>query len=248
VSYTFLVEQGEVSSAEYFSDIPVSALSKLNLTDAPFSCNANEMASSLHSQYGMPCKHLTQNHGVASSMLYAAASHVRTLVAPTTPTENNQDLLDSEADYGKRCLEWFAKFDPHLSGWKTRQLWLCEDWAQSLETWPQSGMMRDGMCFQAPILALHINENACSCLRTPMASDGLSWTRTNRNDVQVSIHKSLARGATYRTSYRFLWAQFTPRQCADYYETMMDWPLGWTELALLAMAKFQQWLLSHGIP
>ena len=41
MSYTFLQEQGEESSAESFSDIPASVLSRLNLTAAASCSNAS---------------------------------------------------------------------------------------------------------------------------------------------------------------------------------------------------------------
>lgn len=62
MSYTFLLESGEESSAASFSDIPVSVLSRLNLTAGKSSCNVSETAFSPDSQSGMTFAPLMENH------------------------------------------------------------------------------------------------------------------------------------------------------------------------------------------
>lgn len=52
MSYTYLQEQGEVSSAASFSDIPLSVLLKLNLTPEKSYSKDNETESCHISQYG----------------------------------------------------------------------------------------------------------------------------------------------------------------------------------------------------
>jgi len=74
VSYTYLLEQGEESSAECFSDIPASVLSRLNLTAERSSCGGNEMESFPSSQSGMMCEPLTGNHGEGKLISYAEDS------------------------------------------------------------------------------------------------------------------------------------------------------------------------------
>src|SRR5256885_16725080 len=59
--------------------------------------------------------------------------------------------MEKKADYGEKWPEWFAKLDPLTSSWKTRQLLLFEDLEQSLEIWPQWGLMQCGACWELPM-------------------------------------------------------------------------------------------------
>src|SRR5690349_14984537 len=76
-------------------------------------------------------------------------SHVRTSVLP----ENEQDLMESGADYGESLPESFASYDLVTCLWRTSQLsfilfdetddlLLQPHLAEFSETWPSSGMMR----------------------------------------------------------------------------------------------------------
>ena len=66
MSYTYLLEWGEESSAECFSTIPAYVLSRLNLTADRSYCSASETDVSPSSQSGMMSEPLTENHGVDS--------------------------------------------------------------------------------------------------------------------------------------------------------------------------------------
>ena len=66
MSYTYLLEWGEESSAECFSNIPAYVLSRLNLTADRSYCSASETDVSPSSQSGMMSEPLTENHGVDS--------------------------------------------------------------------------------------------------------------------------------------------------------------------------------------
>jgi hypothetical protein len=63
MSYTFLPEQGEESSAESFSDIPAYVLLRLSLTAARCSYNGSETASCQSSQSGTTCEPSTEGRG-----------------------------------------------------------------------------------------------------------------------------------------------------------------------------------------
>lgn len=68
MSYTYLLEQGEESSAECFSDIPQSVLSNLNLTAEKSYSKDNETASCQSSQSGMMSQPSTASLGAEKSM------------------------------------------------------------------------------------------------------------------------------------------------------------------------------------
>jgi len=76
----------------------------------------------------------------------ALASKQSTLFPEDFPARTYQPLvkvpesLGNAQDFGKKCSESFAKYDPATSLWKTSQLCLDGDLASFLETWPRAGM------------------------------------------------------------------------------------------------------------
>ena len=58
----------------------------------------------------------------------------------------------SAADYGPSTPELLASYDPATSSWKTSQLCLGGDLAEFSETWPRSGLMRNGIAYRLPPL------------------------------------------------------------------------------------------------
>ena len=63
MSYTFLQEHGEESSAACFSDISQSVRLKLSLTAEKSSCNDNETESCRGSQSGTMCEPSMESRG-----------------------------------------------------------------------------------------------------------------------------------------------------------------------------------------
>ena len=100
MSYTYLQGQGEESSAECFSDIPVYALSRLNLTAGKSCCKGSATESCRSSQSGTMCEPLTASRGEGKLTSSAADSHAKTSVQP----EKARVSKASEAD-----CEWCDK-------------------------------------------------------------------------------------------------------------------------------------------
>jgi hypothetical protein len=146
VSYTYLQEQGEESSAECFSDIPASVLSRLNLTAAKCCSNDSETDTSQSSRSGMTLRRSMGGRGPGSLMWYAGDSLVRTYLPPAKEWES----AVSDLDYGPNSPGSLAKFNPALYGWKTRQCSLFGGLEWFSETWPRWGLMRDGELFPLP--------------------------------------------------------------------------------------------------
>lgn len=140
--------QGEVSSAESFSDIPPYVLSRLNLTAGKSYCNGNEMEYSHGSQSGMMCEHLTGSHGEGLPMLCAEVSPARTLALPGKV----RGLEAHALGFGQKCGASFAKLSPDMSSWRTHQCLLLGGLALFSETWPRWGMMQSGECWALPTL------------------------------------------------------------------------------------------------
>lgn len=81
------------------------------------------------------------------------------------------------ADYSAQ--QPIATWNPARGVWETSQTSLyCEHTAPFLETWPTSGMTRDGLAFELPTPALPTDDSGSSSLPTPRASRGASGTET----------------------------------------------------------------------
>lgn len=240
MSYTYLQEQGEESSAASFSDIPAFVLSRLNLTAEKSCSNGNETASCPSSRYGMMCEPSTESRGEERSTLSAGDSPAKTLARPAM----EPDSMEIEAGFGARCFEWFAKWNPPSFSWKTRQCSLFGDWDECSVTWPRWGTMQGGECSEPVMLPPLTKENACGfTLPTPTASDHkrtpMKAQYANRPETE-GCPDDLAKWAVRQCG--LVHARLVP----DLWEWAMGWPLMWTELKPLETDKFQQWLNSHG--
>lgn len=163
MSYTYLLESGEVSSAECFSDIPAYVLSRLSLSAEKSSCNASATESSQNSQSGTMCELSTANRGEEKSTVSAEASPAKT----SLQREKERESKEREADCGLNLQESLAKFDPVTHLWRTRQCSLFEGLDECLETFPKSGMMQGGVLWELTMLEHPTYERECGFWRTP---------------------------------------------------------------------------------
>lgn len=285
MSYTYLQEQGEESSAESFSGIPAFVLSKsIRIEESPC-CNANETESSQGFQSGMTCGHSTDASGAAGWMSLPVDFHVKT----SATAEAEPESTDQKADSGRKWQESFARLDPPLHSWKIRQLYLFEDLEQSLEIWPKWGLMRGGECWELPMpsglmeyrLTITSVLESSSRLPTPTvcgnynrkgasktSGDGLATAlrRLGRLPTPTASDNKIRKAPenfkrTKTGMLRHLNPHGAESQCRlqqvitvtdggpmnpQWVEWFMGWPIGMTALQPLEMAKFQQWLDSHG--
>ncbi len=77
----------------------------------------------------------------------------------------------SIADYGLSFFVLFAQFSHDTLLWRTSQRCLFTEWAEFSETWPQSGMTRNGRAFRQRPLAPTTYELDNGFLPTPLASE-----------------------------------------------------------------------------
>jgi hypothetical protein len=101
-------------------------------------------------------------------------------------------------------------------------------------TWTKWGIMSGGAVTLPHGLEPRIDGSGCLLLPTPKASDGTAAERTNKKDLQTCLRRLFQRGnnKTQRTVYYLLYNGATWSQCAEYYETMMGVPKGWTDLGV----------------
>ena len=105
----------------------------------------------------------------SGSISSQAASLARILAA----LESRQESTESEAVYGLSSRESLGRFDRDTYSLKTSQGCLltnqCDEY---LATFPRSGLMQNGECFQLPCLERPMNESGSSLLPTPTRSMG----------------------------------------------------------------------------
>jgi hypothetical protein len=158
MSYTYLQEQGEVSLAGCFVDIPQYVLSRLNLIAEKSYSKDSETESYQSSQSGMMCEPLTENHGEGKLTSCAGDSLVKTCHHSQQCITGCKDWTELEVDSGWSLHESLAKYDQSLSLWKTHQISLFAELSECLEIWPKWGIMQDGECWEQTPLGLTINE------------------------------------------------------------------------------------------
>jgi hypothetical protein len=86
-----------------------------------------------------------------------------------------ESVKEPAADYGQKSLDLLASYDPDTQSWRTSQLSLVETTGNGLaefsETWPRSGMTRNGTAYRLPNLARTITEIGSGLLPTPAATE-----------------------------------------------------------------------------
>ena len=187
--------------------------------------------------YGTTLEPSAEQHGEGLSMSSAAVFHARTSASQTQKTA--MASKENAADCGQKCSEWFAKYDQETSLLKTRQRCLFVGLEQSLEIWPQLGLMHGGECFLLVKPERHTHVKDCSSIPTPLATDWKGGTdKVQKRNKKQRTHQfrhwcKIKHGLTY--------------PIPEHSEAMLGFPIGWTDLKPLATDKFQQWLDSHGV-
>lgn len=127
----------------------------------------------------------------------------------------------SAAAYGARSFVSFASFDPNTFSWKTSQTCLLESGELGLadfsETWPASGMTRNGISFRRAGWERHTLGSECGLLPTPTKSDAEAW------------HSDLIRFDSLSVELRKRHG-YPSYPHPQYVEWMMGYPIGWTAL------------------
>lgn len=165
-------------------------------------------------------------------MSYLEAFRAKT----SQPQVKEQGSTESDQGCGERWRGSFTKYDPDSSSWRTHQCSLVGDLELFSETWPRWGLMRDGECWEQPVLALRISETEYGLWPTPNTCDA------TRGSPETPEQK-LKRGAN--TGWSLIdELGYCPHP--EFVEWLMGWPVGWTDLKPLEMDKFQKWLDEHG--
>ena len=81
--------------------------------------------------------------------------------------------MEKEADYGKRCLELFAKHDLDICLSKTARCFSGEVLKPYCKIFPKQGMMRNGIVYKQGTLISRTKENGSMLYVTPSACDAI---------------------------------------------------------------------------
>jgi hypothetical protein len=189
------------------------------------------------------------------STLSAAASPVRT----SALQERARALKASGPAYGLKSAVSLASYDPATSSWRTSQRCLVEGWTVFSETWPRSGLMRNGTAYQLPPLVPLTDETASGLWPTPTLPNGGrtlhhvdEWRGITPyhkgKKVQVDLAQAVkmwptpvARDYRYPGRSRFERTGSKAGDCLPqavggalnptWVEWLMGFPLGWTDLS-----------------
>ncbi len=137
------------SSVDISSAGEPSAPSSSASTHEMFCLRAKTMESCRRSRSGMTSEPLTAGHGEAVLTWCLGASRARTSAQLARAPASRA----SEAGSGGTCLGSFVRYDLDSCSWKTAQCSLLEGLDEYSETWPRSGTMRSGVCWEQTTVA-----------------------------------------------------------------------------------------------
>ena len=87
---------------------------------------------------------------------------------------------------GPTSSDWFARYDPEASSWRTSQVSFMEELNTFSETWPRSGSMRNGQVFERQTLVRPIVESGSLSWASPVAADAAQGDIENENTKYVT--------------------------------------------------------------
>lgn len=157
-------------------------------------------------------------------------------------------LKGRPADYGENTLEWFAKFDRATSSWKTAQSCLLEGSTRYSETWPRSGMTRNGTAYQLPTLAPPLTARGgidVGLWPTPTTGDakGRGYHGSLRGNYWLALP-----GAISLAEGRGPQSPLTLKINPAFLEWLMGFPIGHTELPPSETRFARPWSKPSGEP
>lgn len=160
-------------------------------------------------------------------------------MSPRPRHVTNEALTAGGVVFGRNFIGSFASYDRDSSSWKTSQACLTGELTAFLETWPKSGMTRNGTAYQlAPLVPL-TSESGFGYLPTPQASDWFDATvEMNLKVIHMKENGGeRPSGAKIGSSLRWC-REFVTEQMRtggelnpEWREVLMGFPIGWTELS-----------------
>ena len=177
MSSTFSREPGAVSSLTDSSDSDQLATSKSTPTAKRSSRRGLPTPFLILPQSGETFGYFFPEEwqeAIAAWLTYAAVAF---LASPSLSQESAREVTTTETS-GLSSPKWCGRFDPDTYSLRT-----CQDSLPGMEdatserssvTWPRSGLISDGVCWELTMSAPHTGESGCGYWRTPNLMDSLS--------------------------------------------------------------------------
>lgn len=266
MSWHYLQEQGAEFSVEHYLAGIQSARAKSSHTPAASSSTTRNWDSSPASPSGTTYAPSMAPLGAALSTLCPAAS-----LARTSHQQAKEQASPAPAPAsGLKCTESFAKYNHATHSWKTPQCSLLADLDEYSETWPKSGIMLHGACWELPTAAPPTAATESGFLRfgTPTATmrprskrfqQGANRLPNPAEVAEMELGKPhhMLPTPTCQDAANNGGKSQTERNTPPlnavvggalnpvWVEWLMGWPLGWTDLKHSATARFRSWLRQH---
>ena len=223
-----------------------SALLSLIPMPARSSSPASGTASLSPSQSGTTFAPSEANSGGAESKSCLAGSLARTF----PQVGRGQDLTENAPVCGESSPGSSVKCVPLSFSSKTAPALFPEDWTESLGTLPAWGSMQFGELSGRKPWAFPTNETESGSWPTPKARDHKSGG-TSLHLVRARVESRPSHGCLDLSEAAVL-AYWRPGMTGllnpCFSESLMGWPIGWTDLEPLETARFQEWFNSHFQP
>lgn len=215
------------------------------ITESNSSDNESTTEYSTTPRYSAISKHSSVKGTPQAIRAWLMSSRQDSPVSPSAKWANAKAVRIIET-CGQQRLNASALYDRDSCSWKTSQTSLALGISEpSSPIWTRSGMWANGTVFPlVPSAPLTAATAYGVMLPTPLKSD---WSKTNfkyettlrRRSERTTGHGSLPEWLTWKT-------RISGYPNPAFYEHVMGFPIGWTELKPLAMARFQQWRQQHG--
>jgi len=169
----------------------------------------------------------SQAMSLAHSWIRSTLSQQDSLASRGQSQAAKKEPMTSDGS-GLSYSDWFARYDPEASSWRTSQVSFMEELNTFSETWPRSGSLRNGEVSERQTLAHHTEESESSSWATPTGRDYKDGS--NPSD-KVPTNALLGRQAP-RTpmpgnkSMNNTSLRLNPL----FVEWLMGWPEGWVGL------------------
>lgn len=194
-SQVLVAESSEVKCLDGSALVPW----KWKDTHVGFLCKDKTMARSVLSRYGRTSEHSPNVTTTADSTssgysasdiswLFPAVSHARIFQW----LGKVQAFRANAVAYGEKCAGWLAKYDPATCTWRTAQCSLLGDLTEYSETFPNWGMMLNGVCWPLRTLEPTTSGTGYGCWLTPSAMS-VQQRSEESMDKRVEWRKSQGR-------------------------------------------------------
>lgn len=233
MSWHYLQGQEEACWEASFLDGAPNVLLKLIPTQENACCRDKETECLNDSQFGITSKLLMEDHGKERLTLLQEDSLAKTLVFQGKEKESQ----GNDQDCGSNLQESLAKSNQDTHLLKTPQCLSRKGLKSSSKTLPNWGMMQNGELLELPTQVFYTKGKESGYWPTPLASDHKMRGPNSKQKCLPEKMRELM-GTTNALGQKCL---LNP----NWTEWLMGFPVGWTDLNVLEMHKFQQWLSLH---